>query len=236
MTHPRIVAVKASISAKFEHMMVSAKPYWTLRDQMMEYNFEVGFNKFAYRHDKHHSGEAEAWEDFGSKWMGYQKSLEDLKSTYGSVEQAFQKIKLDLLVDTDAILNQAFGVLKSQTNASKSSEIQKQGRKLFGFSPKYATDEDQDRDYPHVLVKDLIWYGRNQVNHYMDEPGRAVAKLNEFKAIFIANIEEHVHWEYSTDIQTFFCPESKISMSDEILRILDWQSYDDFQRDLEIYL
>ncbi len=226
-----ILAVKPAIVAKFEHMKATVTLYWDLRDRIMDQEYDVGFNEHAYGQDKHYSGKKEAWHDFGSKQAGLEQELKDLESKYGSIELAFKEKKRALLVDTDAILNTAYQILREISGAKAILDIAAGGRPVYGFPPKYQRDY-LDNDMKSVPVKCLLWYGRHQINHYSDEPGNAVKELNKYKIIFIANIQEQLHWHYTADIEKYFVPEQKVSMSDEILRLLGWTSFDDFRRDL----
>jgi hypothetical protein len=213
-------------------MRKAATEYWRLRQQITKQKYDLGFNKFAYRQDQYYSGEDEAWEDFGSKISSLDMKLELLTTQFGSVAAAFNKMKQNLLVDTDAILNAAFAILKGATNARSVTDIAAEGRRVIG----YDCHPEDDADTPFVLVKDLIWYGRNQANHYMDPPGQAVSKLTEFRSTFADNLAEAWHPVYADDINIYFIPEAKISMSDEIIRILGWRKFEDFEQDLLEYI
>lgn len=167
MPHPRISAIEQAITQKFDHMRAVATEYWGLREQLTTQKYSVGFNEFAYRQDRVYSGLEEAWEDFGSKIPGLRMRVDVLKSQFGSVSAAFRQMKQSLLVDTDAIVNSAFAILKEETNAASITDIATEGRRIYC----YKVEPHEECDGKFVLVKELLWYGRNQVNHYMDGQG-----------------------------------------------------------------
>jgi hypothetical protein len=161
--------VGSAIIVLFDHIRDTASQYWSIRDQIMECKFDRAFNEYAYQQDRHHSGRQEAWEDFGTKWVSLELELEKLKREYGSVEVAFLEKKRALLVDTDAILNTAFQLLREISCAKSVSEISFGGRPVYGIPPAFQAIETSN-EIPSVPVKNLIWYGRHQANHFYDIP------------------------------------------------------------------
>jgi hypothetical protein len=212
-------SIRSAIEPKFAHMNETANDYWRFRDLLLDYEYNRKFNEYAYRSDRHVSGEREAYEDFGEKWQELEAQKEQYEKEYGSLQEAYLQKKLALLVDTDVMLNVARDFLKKWTGVSNPKDITSKGRSACG-----------------IPVKNLIWFGRNQAQHHLDSRGPAVEELCKMKKKMVDKISKEKHCQYAQDISIHFRPEDKISMSDEIVKILDWRNFQDFSKDLMKYV
>ena len=211
---------KAALDVLFRELKKHAYPYWSIRHNRAEAEFDHSFAEHVMTHTKNDSDDDgmynRAVEDFNDSEEYLEESLETFLSKRGG----YFELRKSIQTHTNAIVDVVTLALKRVWSLSNPDDLSRLPEgKLIESIP----------------LKELLWYTRNYVHHHAEGKGPAKNKMLEFKERISQNIADEWHWVLSGDFESHFRIDKNENVSDEVVRIIGWRKYEDVLNDMTDY-